>query len=576
MNSDSFAAIPWQLGKLLSRKHKIYLFVLLLLTILLSLIETAGVSVIMPFISIATNPGLLDTGKYKFFYDALGFTDKNTAVIAFGISIICFFIFKSVYNVAYTYSLTKFSLGTYRNLALRVFKVYFSIPYRVFVQKNTSDIISIVNSETNKVSGLILNCLQMASEAFTALLLYSFMVAVNWQMTLVLTAILLIAILFIVVVLIKKNKKEGEKNSVANMKLNRVLHEAFGNIKFIKLKGNEENFFNRFDVSSHAVSRAQTITNTLQTLPRNILESLGFSLLIGAVIFILWRFHTAERIIPLISMYALALYRILPAVNRMLSNVNNIAYNQPALKRVYDAIHQDIENEGSLPVSFEKSIQIDSISFNYLTGTEVLHNVSIEIDKGDSLAITGESGGGKSTLADIIIGVNKPTSGNLFVDGVKIADENIRSWRSKIGYIPQSIYLFDGTVAENVVFATEFDEERLISALKMANIWQFLETKDGIHTLVGEGGIQLSGGQKQRVGIARALYGNPDVLVLDEATSALDNDTEGKIMDEIYKISKGRTLIVIAHRLTTVERCKKRIMIENGRVVGRSAAKESL
>jgi ATP-binding cassette subfamily B protein/ATP-binding cassette subfamily C protein len=566
MNIHSARNIPQKLNALLTRKHKIFLVILLGLTIILSIIETVGISVIMPFISVASNPTLLNEGRFKLIYDFLGFTQKNVFIAAFGISIICFYIFRSVYNVVYTYILTKFSMGTYRFFALRLFRVYFSIPYRVFVQKNSGEIIHIINSETARVSNLLLNILQVLSEAFTVLMLYGLMVAVNWGMTLILTIILAIVVLFIGTILTRKSKFLGKKRTEENIKLSKVLHEAFGNFKFVKLRGNEDDFFKRFDISSQMVSRANTINATLGVLPRSILENIGFSLLIGVVIFIIWKMDSPQNVIPIISMYALALYRMLPGINRMLTYVNSIAYNQNALDIVYDVGKQETEIEGGDPLDFETSIRIDGISFKYIVGSDVLRDVSLEIKKGDSVAITGESGGGKSTLVDILIGVNKPTSGALYVDGKEITNENIRSWRNRIGYIPQSIYLFDGTVAENVTFSSKYNEEHLIKVLKMANIWEFLENKDGIHTLVGEGGIQLSGGQKQRVGIARALYANPEVLVLDEATSSLDNETEGKIMDEIYAVSKDKTLIVIAHRLTTVERCKKRVVIEDGRV----------
>jgi ATP-binding cassette subfamily B protein/ATP-binding cassette subfamily C protein len=202
-----------------------------------------------------------------------------------------------------------------------------------------------------------------------------------------------------------------------------------------------------------------------------------------------------------------------------------------------------------------------------MTGNEVISDASLEIKKGEKIAITGESGGGKTTLVDIIIGIHKPLSGKVYIDDTAITDDNIRAWRKKIGYIPQNIYLFDGTVAENVAFGSIPDDEKIKKALQMANIWDFLASKDGVNTLVGEGGIQLSGGQQQRIGIARAFYDDPDVLVLDEATSALDTETEQKIMDEIYNVSITKTLIIIAHRLTTVERCNRRIRVEDGKII---------
>jgi ATP-binding cassette subfamily B protein/ATP-binding cassette subfamily C protein len=266
-------------------------------------------------------------------------------------------------------------------------------------------------------------------------------------------------------------------------------------------------------------------------------------------------------------MYALALYRILPAVNRLLGNINQVTYLRISLDIVDEHIHQAVERDGDKVLSFERGIRAEHLSFGYMTGGEVLHDVSLEIGKGEKVAITGESGGGKSTLVDVLIGIHRPDDGAIFIDDTPLDAENIRAWRSKIGYIPQDIYLTDDTVGENVAFGAIYDEGRVTEVLKMANIWDFLLSKEGLDTKVGEGGIQLSGGQRQRIGIARALYGDPDLLVLDEATSALDNHTEERIMDEIYSAARGKTLIVIAHRLSTVERCDRRITIEQGRVV---------
>ena len=555
-----------KLGTLLSRKHTAYLVVLSLFTIGLSLIETIGISVIMPFITVASNPGLLDSGWYKTAFDFFKFAEKNDFIIALGIGIIIYYGFRAVYSISHTYLIHRFSQALGKYFSHRLFKTFLSMPFRIYAQKNSAVLMQAVTSEAGNVSNLALNVLQLSSELFTILLVYALMVIVNWQMTLVLTLVLSLIVLVFLYVLVSKSRAQGAKRSESSRKVFSTLRETFGNFKFVKLKGNEEGILRDFDRSFEKIARSQVISGTLGTMPKAILESIGFSLLIAAVIAVLWLYKDASRVIPIISMYALALYRILPAVHRLLGNVNNIAYAQRSLEIVDEYLRQPVEKEGNVPAAFERDIRLDNISFRYIEGGDVLHSISLEIRKGEKIAITGESGGGKSTLVDLIIGIHKPVSGSLYIDGALITDENIRSWRSKIGYIPQSIYLFDGTVAENVAFGSAPDDERVQKALQMANIWDFLVAKEGIYTRVGEGGIQLSGGQQQRIGIARALYDDPGVLVLDEATSALDSETESKIMDEIYSVSKNKTLIVIAHRLSTVERCDRKIRIEDGRI----------
>ncbi|GHV40969.1 multidrug transporter [Spirochaetia bacterium] len=520
----------------------------------------------MPFISIASNPSILDIGKYKQVFDFIGIQNKNSFTIAFGFLIIIFYFFRSFYNISYTYLSTKYARSTYKYFSGRLFKTYLTIPYNLYVQKNTSDFINIIMGEANNLSLLVLAIIQISSEFFTVLLLYLFIVFVNWQMTLILTGVLLLITLIILNIFVRKTKIQGIKKSESQRKVHRILEETFGNFKFIKLKGNEKQIFQNFESSTIAYSRAETISETIGIVPKNILENMGFTLLIATVIFIIWRYNSADQIIPIISMYALALYRILPAIFKILQNINKMVYLQHSLNVVYDNMTLPTEKEENNNLDFEKSINIGSVSFNYVPNVDVLENISLTINKGEKIAISGESGSGKSTLVDLIIGIQKPASGIISIDNTPITNENIRSWRSKIGYIPQNIYLFDDTVANNICFGSEYDENQIINVLKKANIWDFLSQKQGIHTMVGEGGNHLSGGQKQRIGIARALYCNPEILVLDEATSSLDYETEAKIMEEIYFISKDKTLIVIAHRTSTLKGCDRIINIENHKI----------
>jgi ATP-binding cassette subfamily B protein/ATP-binding cassette subfamily C protein len=556
-----------KLFRLLSRRHKINLVILIVITIGFALIETVGISVIMPFISLAADPGLLDSGWYKKAFDFFGAAGPESFIIGLGIAIICFYIFRAVYSVSLTYSINRFSFGLYKYFSKKVFKTVLSVSYKLYAVKNSAELMRTITNEASEVGRITLNVLQLCSEAFTVLLVYAVIVLLNWKMTLIITVILLFMVLILLSILNNRNKIQGAKRLVSGREMNRTLKETFGNYKYVKLKGNEESILSAYDTTVETYTRSEVVNNVLGNIPKSILESIGFSFLVAVVVFILWAYHDASKVIPVISMYALALYRILPSIHRMLQNVNNIVYLQKCLEGVDESLRQPVEVEGNSPLEFNRSIRLEDVNFKYMTGNEVISGVSLNIKKGEKIAITGESGGGKSTLVDIIIGIHKPVCGKLYIDDTAITDENIRAWRKKIGYIPQSIYLFDGTVAQNVAFGSIPDDEKIKKALQTANIWDFLAAKDGINTMVGEGGIQLSGGQQQRIGIARALYDNPDVLVLDEATSALDTDTEQKIMDEIYNVSVNKTLIVIAHRLSTVERCDRRIKIENGRVV---------
>ncbi|MDR3112344.1 MAG: ABC transporter ATP-binding protein [Elusimicrobiota bacterium] len=568
MKLKDLKQITKQLRLLLARKHKIYLAILVLFTVILSIVETVGVSIIMPFISAATNPSLIDTGFYKKFYDFFKFSSKANFVITFGFAIILFYCFRVIYNIAYIYVLQKVSMSAFKNWSRQLFKNYLKAPYKIFLQSNSSMCSQSIVSETEHVKNLVLNFLQMFSEIFTIFLLYCLLLMVNLHMTLVLTATMFSFTYFIITTITRISKQKGEQITKATNKIYTILAETFGNFKFIKLKKDKRFVTCDFDISIDSCANSKAIHDMLGQAPRFILESFGFLLLIVSVIFILWKFKDANKIIPILSIYALALYRILPALTRLLYNINALAFYQRSLDLVYKNISQIPESEGFDNIVFEKTIEVKNISFSYQNSkVKVLNNISLEIKKGEKVAIIGKSGSGKSTLVDILITINKPDSGNIFIDGAALTDTNMGSWRGKIGYIPQSIYLFDGKVADNVSFGAEHDEEKVISALKTANIWNFLLTKDGLNTFVGEGGIHLSGGQKQRIAIARALYGDPEILVLDEATSALDEHTESKIMEEIFSFSERKTLIVIAHRFATYQRCDRKIIIENGCIV---------
>lgn len=520
----------------------------------------------MPFISVATNPDLVvDNKHYRTAYEWLGFASATNFIIAFGFVLIGFYLFRGGLNLFYTWLLSRFSHGRYHLIAYRLFSSYLALSYQDFTKRNTAQLNKTIMAEAKNLTQLLYHTLFLLSEIATAVLLYALLIWVNWKITLVLTLLLGIKVLLLLKTVSPAISRQGKKRAQRQSSFYGIINDALGNFKLIKLMGNEQSLLGRFGQASHGYAQANITNQTLAALPRNILEAIGFSLLIGVVIYIIWKYQDASAVIPIISMYALALFRLLPAANRIISSYNTILFQRKSLDLVHADLVYDVAEEGEELVRFDREIRLEGVAFAFDPKKPVLEGVDLAIPKGAKVGLVGESGSGKSTLVDLICGIYKPQGGAIAIDGVPLGDENIRAWRQKIGYIPQSIYLFDGTVAENVAFGHTYDEARVIEALKKANIYDFLQKHEGLHTRVGEGGILLSGGQKQRIGIARALYGQPEVLVLDEATSALDSETEARIMDEIYEAAEDKTLIVIAHRVSTLQRCDRTIQISNSR-----------
>ncbi len=556
-----------KLRAILTRRDKQFLLFLLGFSIIISIIETVGISIIMPFIAIATDFTLVESNEYyKYVYEFLNFSEPKDFVIAFGVVLIFFYIFRSGINLLYFYLLNRFSQGRYHLIAYRLFENYMGMSYKNFVKKNSSTLTKSIVNEAANLTGLIQNLLFMMSEVFIIIFLYGMMLYVNYKITLLLTVILIINAIFLTKTVSTRIKKAGALRADIQGRFYEIINKSFGNFKLLKLRGDDQKLLGEFGEVSMGYAQANIRASTLQQFPRLFLEAIGFGLIAFIVTYLVWKYEgNISGALSIISMFVLALYRLLPSVNRIMTAYNGIMFNYKALDIVHNDLMYDSEKLGSRPIEFKDTITLSNISFEYEENKPVLKDISLSIKKGSKIAFVGESGSGKSTLVDLIIGLYKPIHGSISIDDTTLCDETIKAWRSKVGYIPQSVYLFDGTVADNVVFGREYDEAKVIESLRQANIYSFLEQKEGIETKVGEGGVMLSGGQKQRIAIARALYGDPELLVLDEATSALDNDTESKIMDEIYKVSFDKTLIIIAHRLSTIDRCEEVYKLMDGK-----------
>lgn len=558
-----------KLNDILTKHDKKFLVFLVLFSIVISIIETIGISIIMPFMTVASDFSLVTSNEYySIIYRLLDIQQEIDFVILFGISLIFFYLFRSGINLLYIYMQAKFTQGRYYLIVYRLFENYLGMNYKDFVKKNSSTLTKTIINEANGLTALINAFLVIFSEIFVIVFIYSMMLYVNVEITLLLTVFLILNAIALTKTITVKIKQAGKTRAAVQKVFYEVINKTFGNFKLIKLQNNDKELMKEFLTSSSQYMKVNILNSTLGQFPRLFLEAIAFGIIVFIITFFIWKNQVdIKTILPVVSLFVLSLYRLMPSVNRIMTSYNQIMFHQKSLELVHNDLIYDSENLMDEKIGFGNKISLESLNFEYEVNKLILKDINLIIQKGSKIAFVGESGSGKSTLVDLIIGLYKPCNGKIKVDTVTLNEKNIRNWRSKIGYIPQSVYLFDGTVGDNITFGFEYNEEKVDLVLKKAKIYDFLQTKEGQNTFVGEGGIMLSGGQKQRIAIARALYSDPEILVLDEATSALDDATEKQIMDEIYNISDGKTLIIIAHRLSTLSGCDKIYKIENGKII---------
>lgn len=559
------------LRRLFTRRDKKIIAFLLLLSILVSVFETVGISALMLFITVATNFELIQKNHYMVaVQNLIGFSHPANFVIALGLVLIVFYCVRAVLNILLVYSMSNFSQMRQHRFATEIFERFLLLDYKEFTQKSAATFSQVIFGFTANATQVINGLLNIMSEGFTIIAIYAMLFYVNWKMTLVLSLLLSIKILVIVKAFSGRITSAGSRSQRFSVEMSKVFNETFGNYKFLKLLADFRKNVSVFKTLNYGFARANNVNTVWQGLPRFILETMGFSILIGVIVYVLYMYRNAHFVIPTVSMYALAFYRFLPSVNKILMGYNQVIFNKHALVPLSQYLSLEPEQAGNVSVSFEKTVELRKIAFSYSSSKKIFHDVSFTIRRGEKIGFVGASGAGKTTLIDIIIGLLSPNEGSINIDDKKLSRDNLYSWRRMIGYIPQNIYLFDGTAAENVCCGRLRDENLLIRALKQANMYKFLMANGGLETRVGEAGIQLSGGQRQRLAIARALYGDPKILVLDEATSSLDNENEEAIMQEIYDSSADRTMLIIAHRLSTIALCDRVLEVCDGLVYERS------
>ncbi|MGL5583225.1 MAG: ABC transporter ATP-binding protein [Cetobacterium sp.] len=556
-----------ELNEIFDKSDRKVIGVSIIFSLVVSITEVFGITMLFPFMGVMSDPSNIQKNKYlKYFYENILESDYKKFILYFGLGLIGIFIFKNIVSLAYNYYSTNMTRGLNRKYSNRLFKTYLDFEYINYVNKNRSEFTRVVTQECGLLVGIFQNIANLVSEVCIMLLLYITMLYVNWRLTLSMSLFLGLNIIIIKYLVIKTSKKLGKIREGRSRIFYRVVTSVFSNYKFVKLQGDHYSIQKSYDDALEKNDEIAIKQAILNPLPKSMLEFSGFFMIVSIVLFSIMKYgeEGMSEILPIVSLFFLSLYRMLPSIIRIVGIFQGFAFTAPVPGRIKEELSYEVENLGDERLDFKSQIEVKDLKFQYKEGALILNDVSLKINKGESIAFIGESGSGKTTLVDILMGLYKPLSGDIVVDGIKLTNDNLKAWRERIGYIPQEIYLFDGTVAENVSFGADYNEERVIEVLKKAKIWNFLNEKEGVNTKVGDAGVMLSGGQKQRIGIARALYKNPEILVLDEATSALDDNTEREIMDEMYNLSSGKTLIMIAHRLSSLKRCNRIYELEKG------------
>ncbi|EAJ5729945.1 ABC transporter ATP-binding protein [Campylobacter coli] len=553
---------------ILSKEDKKFLFSLLLFSVFISFIESFAISLVMPFITLASDFSYFHRSKYLIQLKDYLALPVFEIIVYFGVVLIVFYVLRALLNSYYFHLLARFSKGRYHAIAYKVFAKFLNTDYENFTQKNQSEILKSITGEVYNLSTMISSFLLMMSEIFVVLLLYTLMLLVNYKITLFLSLFMIINAFILIKVLSPIVKKAGLKREEAMKNFFEILNINLNNFKLIKLKTKEDGVLNLFKTQSEIFAKANITNESVSAMPRIYLEGVGFCVLVFIVVFLVFKNQSdISGILATISIFVLALYRLMPSANRIITSYHDLLYYRSSLDIIYQILKQKEESLGEEKIDFDKELRLENLSFGYKDKKNLFTCLNLSIKKGEKIAFIGESGCGKSTLVDIIIGLLSPREGRVLVDKNELNMKNVKNYRQKIGYIPQNIYLFNDSIAKNISFGDEVDEEKLQRVIKQANLEHFVKNlPQGVQTKVGDGGSNLSGGQKQRIAIARALYLDPEILVLDEATSALDTESEARIMDEIYKISKDKTMIIIAHRLSTITRCDSIYRLEHGKL----------
>jgi ATP-binding cassette, subfamily B, bacterial PglK len=575
-----------KLLRLLTPRERRQFWLMLLLIVMMGCVETIGVASIMPFMYMLADPAVLERhAMLSQLYAALGF-DMHGFMIFFGCLVFVIVVGGLLFKAVTLYAVYRFTMMRGYSLSNRLLRGYLFQPYTWFLNRHSAHIGANVLGDVAKVTTKsLLPAMKLITYAIVVVGLILLLVLVRPGVALGAAALFGGSYLIVYLSVQKYLNRIGEERHEANVARFQITGEALGGIKDVKLAGLEGRFLQRFQVPARQVAESDAASHVLGELPRYVLEAVAFGALLAYVLFLL--VTGSERIasvVPMLAVYAFASIRIFPALQRVYLSTTQMRFSKPTLDKLCEDMQAAEANMRTLPpkapgpaLHLNERLVLDDIHYAYPQADRpALRGMSLAIPAKSTVGIVGGTGAGKTTTVDIVLGLLTPERGTLAVDGTAVTAENLRAWQRSIGYVPQQIFLADDTVAANIAFgqdAADIDQAAVERAARTAELHDFVlrELPHGYATKVGERGVRLSGGQRQRIGIARALYHDPDVLILDEATSALDNLTERAVMDAVHNLGHAKTVVMIAHRLSTVRECDTIFMLEGGRVVAQGS-----
>lgn len=571
---------------LLDTRERRNAWIVLAVIILGGLSSAVMVGSVLPFLSVLAQPSMIEsTPALKWAYDTIGFTSDFSFLIALGLGSLVVIVMASAIQLVKTWAVARFAMMRIHSISRRLMATYLRQSYEFFLNRHSGDMGTRILTETQQLVGQFLRpAAETVASLVTIVAIVSLLI---WAEPLV--AIASFALLGGVYSLTYWGTRKiliqlGVERAKANSARFRIANEALGGIKDLKLLGRERDYLTRYDRPSYKMARAITRIQVISLMPKYVLEAIAF----GGIILLCLMMMDADglasgaglgQILPLMGLFAFAGQRLMPELSKLYQSLAQIQASNAAVEIVYrDLILQG--NVAELPhtppqaMGLRQDIALNEVSYSYPGASRAgIESVTLSIRKGEKIGIVGSTGAGKTTLADLILGLLSPSKGQLLVDGVPVGPDNVRAWQQSVGYVPQDIFLIDASLSQNIALGvplSQIDQERIEGAAKIARVDHFIRTElpESYATTIGERGVRLSGGQRQRIGIARALYHNASLIMFDEATSALDNHTEAEVLSAIENLPGDTTVLMIAHRLSTVKQCDRIIVMEAGNVVG--------